>query len=155
LERVLERWGYSREEALDLMALSFAKLLGDSRGWDDQDALSTRLFVLAHSLHQESTLGRATPSWTSESGDLPLQQWVDRRIEDLPYTVLQVVATWTNLDLSYRDIQVILQSSPQELEESVRVAAKVIGLAAELLRVRLFAPACRRAAETVLARQSP
>jgi hypothetical protein len=76
---------------------------------------------------------------------------IARRIVGLSHDVLETLAIWSNLELSYWEIQVVLQSSPRELERQLRRAAEAIGLAAELFRVRLFAPACRRAAENLLA----
>jgi hypothetical protein len=154
LERCLERWGYTGTEVLELMALCFDRLFADPAGWVDEAGLKTRLFALAEELHWDRSLSLGR--WAAARqhfDDRPLEQLVDRRIAGLSQDIVESLAAWTDLDLGHWEVQVILQFSPEELEWRLRQAARAIGLAAELLRVRLFAPACRRAAEGVLARR--
>lgn len=153
LERLFERWGYPWQEVPHLVALAFEQLFTDPAGWRDDAYLPTRLFVLAHGIHLEVSGGRKLITELPNPGERQLEMLFGRRISALPPDVLEVLATWANLELGYWEIQVVLQYSPQELEHRLRRAAGAVGLAAELLRVHLFAPACRRAAEDLLARR--
>jgi hypothetical protein len=153
LERCFEGWGFAPSEVPTLVATCFDRLFADPRGWADEAALKTRLFILAEELHRGLPADRGVEPASQETGDQPLEQLVGRRIAGLPQDVVETLATWTDLDLEHREVQVLLQFSPEELEWRLRLGARAIGLAAELLRARLFAPGCRRAAERVLARR--
>ena len=155
LERCFERWGFAPSEVPALVATCFDRLFADPTGWVDEAALKTRLFVLAEELHRELVSDRRVAPYSLEAADQQLEQLVGRRLAGLPQDVVETLATWTDLKLEYREIQVLLQFSPEELEPRLRQGAQTIGLAAELLRVRLFAPGCRRAAERILARRRP
>jgi len=75
------------------------------------------------------------------------------RIEILQERALAVLVAWTDLDLGYKDIEVMLGFSPEETARLAAEAARSIGMTKELLRAHLFASACQRAAKAALARR--
>lgn len=153
LERHLERHGLSREERLDLMTLAFEALFDAPRGWNDEHDLATRLFAQILQLEKAAS-PRVQTFGSAEPGDRPLEDLIVRGIGDLPQGLLELLVGWTNLERSYSEIQAMFQvDSPRPLERQIRQVARAAGLAAELLRVRLFAPACGRAARAILARR--